>query len=46
MQRDLIDRHALAWIDAFGATEGASFVYRAWLDAGGQRDLIDNYVLA
>jgi hypothetical protein len=45
-QRDLIDRHVLAWIEAFGATEAARFVYGAWLDAGGQRDRIDRHVVA
>jgi hypothetical protein len=36
----------VAWIETFGATEEAQFVYRAWLDAGGQRALIDRHVLA
>jgi hypothetical protein len=45
-QRDLIDRHVLAWIDAFGVNEVARFVYKAWLDAGGRRDRIDHHVLA
>jgi hypothetical protein len=35
----------LAWIQKFGATENARHIYRAWLDAGGQRDLIDKDVL-
>jgi hypothetical protein len=45
-ERVLVDRHFLAWINAFGVTKNASFVYLPWLTAGGSFESVEGNLLA
>jgi len=38
--------HMVAWLGEHGTDAGAEFVYKAWLEAGGEKDLVRDHMVA